>query len=49
MSQALLFTVQRDGDYSSLNIEDCSSSSIQNWYNDALKPYLKITIYYFSC
>ena len=43
MSQAMLFTVQRDGDYSSLNIEDMSSSSIQNWYNDALKPYLRIT------
>ena len=44
MSQATLFTVQKDGDYSSLyEIQDHNSQSIQNWYNRNLKPYLKIT------
>ena len=44
MSQAMLFTVQKDGDYSSLyEIQDANSQSIQNWYNMALKPYIKIT------
>ncbi len=44
MSQAMLFTVQKDGDYSSLyEIQDYNSQSIQNWYNMALKPYIKIT------
>ena len=44
MSQALLFTVQQDGDYSSLNeIQDNDSISIQTWYKTALKPYIKIT------
>lgn len=44
MSQAMLFTVQKEGDYSSLtSITDADSGSIQNWYNIALKPYMKIT------
>ena len=44
MSQAMLFTVQKDGDYSSLyEVQDKNNQSIQNWYNTNLKPYLKIT------
>lgn len=44
MSQAMLFTVQKEGDYSSLfNIVDVNSQSIQNWYTQNLKPYIKIT------
>ncbi len=44
MSQAMLFTVQKDGDYSSLyEVQDGNNQSIQNWYNTNLKPYLKIT------
>lgn len=44
MSQALLYTVQEEGNYSSLYaIQDYDSASIQAWYNKALKPYIKIT------
>lgn len=44
MSQALLYTVQEEGDYTSLyEIKDGDSVSIQAWYKTALKPYIKIT------
>lgn len=44
MSQAMLFTVQKDGDYSSLyEIQDKDNASIQNWYLTNLKPYIKVT------
>lgn len=44
MSQALLYTVQEEGDYTLLSsIQDNDSASIQAWYNKALKPYIKIT------
>lgn len=42
LSQAMLFTVQKDGDYSSLTFSD-SGPSVLNWYNEALKPYIKVT------
>ena len=43
MSQAMLFTVQKDGDYSSLDLAADNLENAKNWYNTALKPYLKIT------
>lgn len=44
LSQALLYTVQTEGDYTSLyEIKDGDSASIQAWYKTALKPYIKIT------
>ena len=43
LSEALLFTVQRDGDYSSLSVIGDSLENVESWYYDALKPYLKIT------
>lgn len=43
MSQAMLFTVQRDGDYSSLSVIGDNLENVESWYYDALKPYLKIT------
>lgn len=43
LSQAMLFTIQKEGDYSSLDVEDQNLESIKVWYNTALKPYIKIT------
>lgn len=43
LSQAMLFTLAKDGDYSSLGIVDQDTSSIENWYKNSLKPQLKIT------
>ena len=43
LSQAMLFTLDKDGDYSSLGIVDQDTSSIENWYKNSLKPQLKIT------
>lgn len=44
LSQAVLFTVQKNGDYSSLyEIKDHDPESIKNWYITNLKPYLKVT------
>ena len=43
MSQTLLYTVQKDGDYSSLSLPEDNLASVKEWYNSALKPYLKIT------
>lgn len=43
MSQAMLFTIASEGDYSSLSVENNSLESVENWYRKALKPQLKIT------
>lgn len=43
LSQAMLFTIQEEGDYSSLDVKDHDSESVKNWYKSALKPHLKIT------
>lgn len=43
MSQAMLFTIASDGDYSSLNVSNGSLTSIENWYKKTLKQQLKIT------
>lgn len=43
MSQAMLFTVQKDGDLTSLNVRDYSQESINNWYKFYLKPYMNVT------
>ena len=42
MSQALLYTVQEEGNYSTTIPYD-STESVKSWYYDTLKPYLKIT------
>ena len=43
LSQAMLFTIARDGDYSALGIDDGNTESTLNWYKNSLKPQLKIT------
>ena len=43
LSQAMLYTIAKDGDYSALGISDHDTQSIFNWYNYSLKPHLKIT------
>lgn len=42
LAQAMLFTVVEDGDYNSLNVVDNNINSMQNWYNEALRPQLQI-------
>lgn len=42
MSQAMLFTVQKDGDLTSLNVRNGSQESINNWYKFSLKPYINV-------
>lgn len=43
LSQAMLYTVAKDGDYSALGISDYDTQSIIDWYNYSLKKQLKIT------
>ncbi len=43
LSQAMLYSVAKNGDISSLSVKNNSLSSINNWYTNALKPQLKIT------
>lgn len=43
LSQAMLYTVAKDGDYSALGITDTDTESMLNWYNNSLKQQLKIT------
>lgn len=43
LSQAMLFTVASDGDYSSLSLTNGSIESVENWYKKTLKPQLKIS------
>lgn len=43
LSQAMMYTVVRDGDFNSLSIENDNLTSIENWYKNTLKPQLKIT------
>ncbi|MCI1273128.1 MAG: type II secretion system GspH family protein [Clostridiaceae bacterium] len=42
LSQAMLFTVQADGDYSSLTFSDGDMNSTISWYEDNLKPHLQV-------
>ena len=43
LSQTMLYTIEKDGDYSSLDIKDHDQSSINNWYLTSIKPYIKVT------
>ena len=43
LSQAMLYTVAKDGDYSALGISDNDTQSLIDWYNYSLKKQLKIT------
>lgn len=41
LSQAMLFTVEKDGDYSSLPVEDWNTAAMKEWFDTALKPHIK--------
>lgn len=43
LSQAMMYTIAKDGDYSALEIADNNTQSTINWYNNSLKSQLKIT------
>lgn len=43
MSQAMMFTIVSEGDYSSLSVANGSVASIENWYKKTLKPQLRIS------
>lgn len=43
LSQAMMFTIAKNGEYSALGIVDGNINSIKNWYNYYLKQQLKIT------